>query len=194
MKVQLLLGDSIDVQSLPKRNSPVGLEGIGPVDPTTLVTAKGTELKDVDFILVSLGPDAKNPVADDAAPGKVSRAGIEPDVHLRLSGHLSNYFTLGDAADLSSLGVAKMIVSIGSHAGVVSDNIVSLIKAKQSGQREDDVKLKSASAPPKLIIVTMGPWGGAFATPFWTFGEWVASAIKSRTLFVSTFKSMFVSS
>lgn len=193
MKVQLLLGDSIDVESLPERQSPVGLEGIGPVNPTTIVTAKGTELKDVDFILVSLGPDANTPLVEKAAPGQVSRAGIEPDGHLRLSGPLSNYFTLGDAADLTSLGVAKMIVPIGSHAGVVSQNIVSLVKAKQAGKPEESVQLKSASAPPKVIIVTMGPRGGSFATPFWTFGEWIASTIKSRSLFISNFKSTFVS-
>lgn len=187
MKVNLILGDSVDIASLPERQSPAGLPGVGAIPSTEVVTQSGAKLEDVDFVLIAVGPDAKNKLISDAAPGEVTRAGIEPDENLRLTGALKNYFVFGDAADLLARGVAKMIVPIKGHAAVVADNILSLIKSEGKA-----TKLKTASAPPGVIIVTVGPRGGVFVTPYWTFGEWTASLLKSKSLFMSSFESAFV--
>lgn len=196
MHVRLILEDEVDIGALPPLQSPAReTGGAGAIPPTTLTTRKGQELTDVDFVLAAVGPDASNPLLGDAFPGgDVTRAGIQPDVHLRLSGPLKNYFVLGDAADLAYLGVPKMIVPLSSHAAVVAGNIAALIQAKVDGKKEEEVPLQSASAPPRVMIVTLGPCGGAFVTPFWTFGEWMASLLKSRSLFLGAFTSAFVAS
>jgi NADH dehydrogenase FAD-containing subunit len=77
-----------------------------------------------------------------------------------------------------------------NHGGVVAANILSLINSASSNSTVDS-SLKAYKPGPMLMIVSIGPKGGAGQLFGMVVGSWLAWLAKSRTLFVDAFQKTY---
>jgi NADH dehydrogenase FAD-containing subunit len=112
---------------------------------------------------------------------------IEVTPTLQLPGH-SKVFALGDVSTLSP----KMAGYARVQAELVASN-VSQLAASNVGALIDGKELKQAEPMPEVILVTVGPDGGAAQLPEQDdiAGAETASQYKSRDMMVDRFRAMF---
>ncbi|GAA5897582.1 NAD(P)/FAD-dependent oxidoreductase [Sporobolomyces salmoneus] len=93
-------------------------------------------------------------------------------------------FAIGD---ISSIEEEKLYATAKSHGPIAAQNIVQLIKAKGN---EKGMKEYKPGQP--IMVVSVGSKGGAGQLPFgFVLGSWFTSTVKSKSLFVSAFKSLY---
>lgn len=80
-----------------------------------------------------------------------------------------------------------------NHGAVVAANILNLITAAASSSTSSsEPALKAYKPGPMLMIVSIGPKGGAGQLFGMVVGSWMSWLAKSRTLFVDAFQKTYV--
>jgi apoptosis-inducing factor 2 len=168
--VELVLGS-------PLREPPPTPPGVPGV--FTVATEAGTEITaDLWFRCYGVTPRSDY-LAADLAAARTPDGFIEVTPTLQLPGY-AKVFALGDVSTLSP----KMAGYAGRQAQLVASNIRALI---------DGEALKQCESMPDVILVTVGPEGGAAQLPGQDdiVGADVATQHKSRDMMVDRFRAMF---
>lgn len=109
-------------------------------------------------------------------------AKVRPSFQLEVYDHI---FAIGDIVDLPE---SKIFVNAKNHGGVAAANILTLIHDASTPTSS----LKAYKTGPKIMIVSIGPKGGAGQLFGFVVGSWMAWIAKSRTLFVDAFQKTYV--
>jgi NADH dehydrogenase FAD-containing subunit len=168
--VELVLGS-------PLREPPPTAPGVP--GTFTLVTEAGREITaDLWFLCHGVVPRSDY-LAGDLAALRTVDGFIEVTPTLQLPGH-ANVFAFGDVSTM----LPKMAGAAGRQAALVADNIRALL---------DGQELKQVESRPDVILVTVGPDGGAAQLPDQDeiAGAEVAAELKSRDLMVERFGKLF---
>jgi NADH dehydrogenase FAD-containing subunit len=168
--VELVLGS-------PLREPPPTAPGVP--GTFTVVTEAGREITaDLWFACHGVLPRSDY-LAGDLAALRTADGFIEVTPTLQLPGH-ANFFALGDVSTMQP----KMAGAAGRQAALVADNIRALL---------DGLELKQVESRPDVILVTVGPDGGAAQLPDQDeiAGAEVAAELKSRDLMVERFAKLF---
>ncbi|KAE8210070.1 hypothetical protein CF327_g6004 [Tilletia walkeri] len=171
--VEVLLGDSVDL--------PEGTK-TGTLEETLSFTSKnGTDIPDVDFVVVATGTKPAADLWAQADPASVTDGQAKVD-HKSLRAEstvLTNWFAAGDVASLPG---NKTLVNARTGGGVAAANIVSLIK----GGKES-----SKFSVMNVTVVPLGLNGGASSMFGWVIGGFLTSIIKGKSLFLGQFNSLY---
>ena len=76
----------------------------------------------------------------------------------------------------------KTFVNAKRHTSIISNNVMCLVNDNQT--------FSQYSVGPTIMVISVGPKGGAFRLGWIHLGAW-AACIKSKSLFVNQFKSPF---
>ncbi|PWN50753.1 FAD/NAD(P)-binding domain-containing protein [Violaceomyces palustris] len=180
--VELVLGDKISDDDA--RGLEFGRVFQGGQRP--FKTLKGFELSS-DLVIDGRGGRPNTSLVSTSYPDAVDERGqIKASRNLVAKcAQLSNYLVVGDANDLP---VPKTAFVAQMQGKLAADNVRALVL----GGGQDVSKLKEFGNPPSVMMVTLGPKGGASKVYSLTFGEWFTSLIKGKGLFVSQFKANYV--
>ncbi|GAA5991724.1 hypothetical protein JCM10908_001112 [Rhodotorula pacifica] len=139
-----------------------------------------------DFVFLAIGnsPNTQLVRDFDARAVNTSNKLVKVKPSFQVEGH-SNLFAIGDIADVAE---SKIYAHAKNHGGVVASNILSLIKSSSSSAAPT---LQAYKPGPKLMIVSIGPKGGAGQLFGMVVGSWMAWLAKSRTLFVDAFQKTY---
>lgn len=168
--VELLLGS-------PLREPPPTAPGVP--GTFTVVTEAGREITaDLWFRCYGVVPRSEY-LAGDLAALRSAEGFIEVTPTLQLPGH-PNVFALGDVSSM----YPKMAGAAGRQAALVAANIRALL---------DGEELNQVESRPDVILVTIGPDGGAAQLPDQDeiAGAEVAAQLKSRDMMVDRFAAIF---
>lgn len=83
-----------------------------------------------------------------------------------------------------------MVFALQNHGAVVATNILSLINSSTSTSAAEP-SLKAYKPGPMLMIVSIGPKGGAGQLFGMVVGSWISWLAKSRSLFVDAFQKTY---
>lgn len=170
--VKVVFGSRVDTKGL----------ATGKIPEQTFKLATG-ETVAADFLLLAYGSTPNGALVKDFDASLVNEKGavkIKPTFQVA-SDALPHIFSMGDCTDSLE---GKQAAYIANHVPVVTANIVALIK-------NNSASLKSYKPAGPLMIVTVGPSGGAGQLFGVVVGSWVASFVKSKTLMLSGFQSSY---
>ncbi|ORY86173.1 hypothetical protein BCR37DRAFT_207148 [Protomyces lactucae-debilis] len=159
--VKVLLGTSADLEQVGSETKVKALSGGHQVSPNALV-------------LVTIGGKPNTSLLQTLAPDAIVKDGLKINQHFQVAG-FDNIFAVGDAASIPKEMKQAAKISQG-HVPVLGATLVSLAL---EGQPAKPYKGQS-----ELIIVTVGPTGGAGWLFGFNVGGWVSKMAKSKSLFI----------
>lgn len=149
---KVILNESVDISGL----------STGPIPSHTFKTsATATEIE-ADYLLNATGtkPDASLlSAADASAVDECGAARVDANLRVR-SEMLRNVFAVGDATGAGSIMAAK------PQTTALSASLLALVNAPKD--KAEQVQLKEYKAPAVMIVVPLGPKGGASQLPWFS--------------------------
>ncbi|KIO28783.1 hypothetical protein M407DRAFT_242857 [Tulasnella calospora MUT 4182] len=151
-----------------------------PEQPFTSVTTEKGQKVDADLVVPTWGGRRNTGYLNSFDSTILTPEGnirVLPSLRVPLSNGKTNVYAAGDVIDWDE---QKQLAKVPGHAGVVVANILASIQGKSAS--------KTYKGPPmEVILLPAGPTkGAAYFGVLWglTFGDWVTSLIKSKTLLV----------
>ncbi|KAF9471446.1 FAD/NAD-P-binding domain-containing protein [Pholiota conissans] len=156
------------------------VDDLEPTESGVIKTRNGKRII-ADLVVPCRGPKPNTGFVT-LVPGTLSET-----KHIRVSATLQvfNYPRIFAGGDAIAWEEQKQFAKYGSHASVIANNVVSVLKNKQPSS------LYHGNY--ELICITNGrEHGAAYWQIFWgpTFGDWVASTVKSKDLFISRIRKL----
>ncbi|KAI0629813.1 FAD/NAD-P-binding domain-containing protein [Trametes polyzona] len=160
--IDLILGDKVDIP-------PEGTVGV--------TTENGKQIPDADLIVPSFGSRPNTDAIATLGQGVVTSKGtVRVNQFLEVQGH-PGVFAAGDIIDWEE---QKQAAKAGTHAQVVSANVLSFLQGKPLK--------KVYKGSPELIVIPLGRNGGAGYLGFlWgiMLGDWATRLLKAKDLLVT---------
>ena len=136
-------------------------------------TTSGREIM-ADLVVLCSGARPNN----EAIPQSLlNQSGHVPVRETLQTKAFDNVFAVGDIANVNE---AKMLVKGQFHVNVATTNIKSLVRGKEAKSSLE----YSGSKFYNVIIVPVGPDAGSSMVACATFGSWLTTRVKSKSLFV----------
>ncbi|KAJ8293039.1 Apoptosis-inducing factor 2 [Rhodotorula toruloides] len=143
----------------------------------------GQKIK-ADFVFLATGNAPNSDLVASFDPSVLDDSKhIKVNPAFQVEGY-EHIFAMGDVTDVKE---GKQFAHAKNHGSVVASNILSLIHSPSPSS----ASLKSYKPGSNLILVSVGPWGGAGQIFGFVPGAWFSALVKSRSLFVSDFKKMY---
>lgn len=147
--------------------------------PISLATEDGRELvADIWFRAFGVRPHSEYLDGGSLSDSRDERGYVRVDEHLRVVGE-PGVFALGDVADADR----DMAGIAGIQAGVVAGNVRRLIDGSTELERYEKF--------PPLIVIPLGPEGGASALPDGPADAKATADIKGRDMLIDRYASLF---
>lgn len=162
--INVILGDQVD-----------GISDVRVVEG--VITRQAQSIPDADLVVPCFGPRPNTGFIASSLADAVTSAGlvsVRPTLQLKSYPHI---FAVGDVIDWKE---QKQAAKTGAHASVVAENVLALLT-------DSDKPLKIYKGSKEMIVITNGSEGGlVYLGILWgiVLGDWVASRLKSRTLFL----------
>ncbi|KWU45876.1 FAD/NAD(P)-binding domain-containing protein [Rhodotorula sp. JG-1b] len=141
-----------------------------------------------DFVFLAIGNSPNTQLVQKLDPEAINNSNklvkVKPSFQLERHPAL---FAIGDIADVAE---SKIYAHAKNHGAIVAANILSLINSSSSSSAAEP-SLKAYKPGPMLMIVSIGPKGGAGQLFGMVVGSWLAWLAKSRTLFVDAFQKTY---
>jgi pyruvate/2-oxoglutarate dehydrogenase complex dihydrolipoamide dehydrogenase (E3) component len=148
---------------------------------TKFTTNSGEEIE-ADFVFNGFGSRPNTDLIKQIDGDAVNADGfvkVNDDLTIK-SSVVPHLYAVGDVNELPG---GKTYMAATGQAPVAAANILVNVT---------DIGKKQKVSPPRAVMaIPLGAKGGAIQLPFATLGEWTVSLIKGRTLFVSSFTSMY---
>ncbi|KAI8096754.1 uncharacterized protein BX664DRAFT_324758 [Halteromyces radiatus] len=181
--VDVILGDKVNLTP-PSLTTSANIYDNGVYIPSSPLpsTENGKDLSSVDLVLWATGNQANVGWIKQSFPELVQSSNgyvkVKPTLQVDHP-TLFNVFVIGDAAALSE---SKMAYRTPDHAAVTTENITLLLRNPNTST------LKKYKKGIDAMVLTYGENGGSCVFPMGIVaGSWVASMIKSKSLFIDNF-------
>lgn len=185
--VDLRMGASIDVPSdvpsatllpSPRSFTVVPAEGSGDASPSEV---------EADFVVVATGGRPNTSlISNSGHPNALNDVGairVDPATLRLTEPALGFYFAYGDCCDAPG---PRTFVSMKGQAPVVAAQVASLVAGKGKASKP------TWKEPPQIMMVSFGPKDGQGVLFGWTVPAWFVALVKSRELFVSSWKQEYL--
>ncbi|KAG8912678.1 hypothetical protein FRC01_004956, partial [Tulasnella sp. 417] len=151
-----------------------------PAQPYTSVTTDKGQKIDADLVVPTWGGRRNTAYLSSFDSTILTPEGnirVLPSLRVPLSNGKTNVYAAGDVIDWDE---QKQLAKVPAHAGVVVANILASIQGKPASKIYKGPALEVILLPagPTKGLTYFGIFGGL------TFGDWVTSLIKSKTLLV----------
>ncbi|GAA5867802.1 hypothetical protein JCM3774_005858 [Rhodotorula dairenensis] len=142
-----------------------------------------------DFVFLAIGNSPNTHLIRDLDSQSINPSNrlVKVKPSFQVAGH-SNLFAIGDIADVDE---SKIYAHAKNHGAVVATNILNLLNCKNATAAGSEPSLKAYKPGPMLMIVSIGPKGGAGQLFGMVVGSWFSWFAKSRSLFVDAFQKTY---
>ncbi|BGP34101.1 hypothetical protein JCM10296v2_005916 [Rhodotorula toruloides] len=138
-----------------------------------------------DFVLLATG---NAPNSDLVASFDASALDDSKHIAVNSAFQVEGYKHIFAMGDVTNVKEGKQYAHAKNHGSIVASNILALIHSSSS---RSSASLKSYKPGSNLILVSVGPWGGAGQIFGFVPGAWFSALVKSRSLFVRDFKKLY---
>ncbi|KAM0750512.1 FAD/NAD(P)-binding domain-containing protein [Meredithblackwellia eburnea MCA 4105] len=161
-------------------NSRVNTAGLtsGPIASRTFTLGDGSSVE-ADYVMIATGVKPNSAGLPAEILNENGNVKVNDKLQLTAEG-FSNVFAIGDITDVPE---SKQVVSVNNQTPILVGNVLASVTKKGS------LKVYKSASP--LVMVTLGPNGGAGQMFGFNVGSWVAKTIKSKTLFLSNFAAAY---
>ncbi|BGP26567.1 hypothetical protein JCM10295v2_005520 [Rhodotorula toruloides] len=142
------------------------------------------EAIEADFVFLATGNAPNSDLVasfDSSALNDAKHIKVNPFFQVEGYEHI---FAMGDVTDVKE---GKQYAHAKNHGSIVASNILSLLTSPS----RPSTSLKPYKPGSNLILISVGPWGGAGQIFGFVPGAWFSALVKSRSLFVRDFKKMY---
>ncbi|GAA5823293.1 hypothetical protein JCM11251_007555 [Rhodosporidiobolus azoricus] len=179
-----------------------GLEGLetGPIEGGTReFKLSNGEVVRADYIMIGTGNNPNTSFIRTLDPSLLNsrkQVLVKPTFQLAPpgsstegKGKYDHIFAIGDITDVPE---TKMVAHASKHGPIAAANLLALLASSSPGSKpSSSLPLKNYGAAGQLMMISLGPSGGAGQVFGWTLGAWMTGMAKSRTLFLSNFKALY---